>query len=152
LDLIEIKKRLYHACLQQVNESISVLEQSLGSIQNSKKEETKSSVGDKYETTRAMLQGEEERLQQQLGQAIASKNQLVNLNIEKKYEQAELGSLVIIANAKYFLSVGLGKIVLDGENYFCISMGSPIAQQLKFKKVEETFQFNGKTFEIKQIG
>ena len=119
--------------------------------EDSKNNETKSSAGDKFETSRAMMQGEEERNKIQLAKAFALRQQLAQIDISKTEESVAVGSLVYTNQGNYFLTVGLGKIVLDGTTYFAISLASPIGQLLFGKVLNDTLSFRGKMIEIQQI-
>ncbi len=55
----EIKEQLYNYCMTHINNRINNIEDILRSIKEAKNNETKSSAGDKYETSRAMMQIEE---------------------------------------------------------------------------------------------
>ena len=42
----------------------------------------------------------------------------------------------------YFLAVSVGKITVEGEDYFVVSTKSPIGKQLLGKKIGEVIPFN----------
>ena len=65
LDL-NFKKKVLSACFEQVNDKIIKIERAIAAVIESRDNETKSSVGDKYETGRAMMQNEQQRLESQL--------------------------------------------------------------------------------------
>ena len=147
----QVKKQLYDLCQQIVEERIELIENNLNQINASKKNETKSSVGDKYETGRAMLQIEEDNYKKQMHQVLLLKNQLEQISISRQSDKAGTGSLVITNTADYFISVGLGEITLEGKPYYCISPASPIGQKIMNQQPGFKFQFNGNDTEIKKI-
>jgi len=57
-----IKEELFKVCQAHIDERIFHLQETMKSTQDAVKDESKSSVGDKYETTRAMLHLETEQL------------------------------------------------------------------------------------------
>ena len=116
-----------------------------------KNNETKSSAGDKHETGRAMMQLEEEKHERQLSKALQLKNLLDKIDIKKQQTNVVLGSLVTTNQASYFFSVGIGKLKLDEQTYFAISLDSPIGQVLVGKTVGETVTFRGKEIVIQEI-
>ncbi len=134
-----------------VDHRLQTIEKSLQAIRESRDNETKSSVGDKYETGRAMLQIEEDNYQKQLHQVLLLKNQLQKINLKNVGDGVQQGSLVITGQASYFISVGLGKIEMERQSYFCISPVSPVARKLLNRKAGDQFEFNGRTVEIKEI-
>jgi len=62
VDKEKLKKELLAQCQAKIAESIAVTSAALESSENSMFGETKSSAGDKFETSRAMLQAEQDRL------------------------------------------------------------------------------------------
>ena len=86
-------------------------------FQNQKSTQTKSSAGDKFETSRAMMQAEEERSKVQLVKAVNLKNDLTQIDINRVSDRVILGSLVFTNQGNYFLSIGLGKILVDGATF-----------------------------------
>ncbi len=146
-----LKQRLYQTCLNAIEKHINAIEQNLASIEESRNNETKSSAGDKYETGRAMMQMEEEKCRAQLFQKLQLKNELAKIDLQKSYTKIETGSLVFTNLGTYFMAIGMGKIPLDGQVYFCISLDAPIGQQLKNKSVGEEVTFNNKQLIIKEI-
>ncbi|WP_163717405.1 GreA/GreB family elongation factor [Mangrovibacterium lignilyticum] len=146
-----IKEQLLHKLNQLLDERIVAADKSIQSAKESRDNDTKSSAGDKYETGREMIQQEMDKLQAQLAKAQSMKNDLLQINPNKEYTQAEFGSLVCCNQGNYFFSVALGKIELDGTPYFCLSMVSPIGQALMQKRVGDELTFNGTRIVIQKI-
>lgn len=147
----QIKEALYKACEEDTEKRINVIERNLKSIEESRNNETKSSAGDKYETGRAMLQIEEENNKTQLSQAMIVKHQLRKINWRKESQIVELGSLVTTTNGEYYLSIGLGKITLNNQDYYCVSAISPIGLKMMNKTAGDEIEFNGAKITIKEI-
>jgi len=147
-----IKNALYETCRQHIEQRIEGIRQRLSALAESKRNETKSSVGDKYETGRAMLQIEEQNSHVQLAQALEVKQRLASVKPDKTCEQVEPGSLVITNKGNYFVAIGIGKVVLESKRYFCISMDSPIGLRLRGKKNGEEIVFNENTIVIEEVG
>jgi transcription elongation GreA/GreB family factor len=61
------------------------------------------------------------------------------------------GSLVQTSRGNYFLSVGLGKISVEGQDFWAISPTSPIGELMYKKTVGHQFSFNGTKFAIEHI-
>lgn len=147
-----LKTKINEALLHRINTQIDSINQSLQSIQESKANETKSSVGDKYETGRAMLHLEQDKLEAQLSNAFLSKTKLETLKSSPVTDKVESGSLVFTNKGIYYLSIGIGKVLLDNETYLVISPAAPIGKLLIGKSVSETISFNGNRIEILEIG
>ncbi len=146
-----IKENLYFQLQQLTEQRVANAQKAMQSAEDSKSSQTKSSAGDKFETGRAMMQAEEERNRVQLAKAIALQNNLLQVNRFNTSESVVLGSLVVTNQGAYFLSIGIGKIILEGTTYFAISVESPIGQLLFGKKVGESISFREKKIIIKQI-
>jgi hypothetical protein len=130
---------------------ITELERVIHEVQQSANQESKSSMGDKYETGRAMAQNEVFMLQTQLA---ALKNDFETINsidFNLKVDKVIQGSLVETSTGWFLISIGLGKITVDGKSLFCISINSPLGQELKGKSVAEAYLINGKTAQIRSI-
>ena len=120
--------------------------------QQAANEEDKSSVGDKYETGRAMMQIERDKAAQQLDEALKLKNIIDHLSIETGSGKIILGSLVITNSKKIFISIGIGKLILDDEEFLVVAPGSPLGKQLMGLKVNDETMFNKEQLTILQIG
>jgi hypothetical protein len=150
-DKIQLKKKLFDACSQIIDERISTIESSLKEILESRNAETKSSAGDKYETGRAMLQIEEDNYKKQLHQAMLQKNQLLQTVPARSMNRAHQGSLVTTNQGHYFICIGLGAITVEKKSFFCISAASPIGQKIIGQGQGYRFEFNGNILEIQEI-
>jgi transcription elongation GreA/GreB family factor len=147
----EIKQSLYAKCVAYVAARIDVAEQAIATAQQSANEETKSSVGDKYETTRAMMQLEIEKNSVQLGESIKLRQALDKINLEKRSETIQIGSLVITDQSSFFLAISAGKISIGNNAYFAVSPSSPIGSKLLGLSAGDIFEFNGRKQRVLEI-
>lgn len=114
--------------------------------------DTKSSAGDKHETSRAMAQLEMEKLGNQLLDYHKNIQWIKQLTLNNPAsETIRTGSLIRLSNGWYFLGLGLGKVTFGNEYVFCISIKSPIGQQLFNKKEGQTIVFSGKKLYIEFV-
>jgi len=150
-DKLGIKKELYKACLKSVEKRMQTIEERLKLIEESRDNETKSSVGDKYETGRAMMQMEEEKSSAQLLEITNVRQRLSKIQIEKIFDKVEVGSLVSTNKGEYFISAGIGKIKINEEVFYCISIESPIGQLLRNKRKGGEIEFNKNKIQILDI-
>lgn len=146
-----MKKELHQACLLELQTRIDRIRLAVEEIQAAANEETKSSAGDKYETSRAMMQQEKDKMANQLAINISWKNHLVLLNPTETKEMVGIGSLVVTQEGKYYLSIPLGKLKLAGQTYFAISLASPIGKALLNKKAGDEIVFQGRKISILQV-
>jgi len=134
-----------------LDDRIKEIQQAIHSAKESRDNETKSSVGDKYETGRAMIQFELEKHTVQLQKAQQQKHKLSQINLQKEYNRVEFGSLIFTDHGNYFIAIGLGKIEIENETFYCISLASPIGKILNNKKVGGKIIFQGREFTITEI-
>ena len=112
--------------------------------------DTKSSMGDKYETGREMLQQEINNLQVQLNEVLKQQTVVKNLS-SKPSSKAEKGALIQTDKGIFYISVSLGNLSLNGVKIFCISPDSPLAKALDQKTEGETISLNNITQKIIKI-
>lgn len=148
---MSIKEQLYQQLQQLIDKRVNNAQKAVQAAEESKSMQTKSSAGDKFETGRAMMQAEEDRSRGQLAQAQALENELAQLPFRIPSTTVAKGGLVYTNQANYFISIGLGKIVLDGTIFYAISLESPIGQLLKEKQVGETVVFRDRKIKIKEL-
>jgi transcription elongation GreA/GreB family factor len=141
--------------LKKLNELVgSRLESTRKSIEEaieSRDEETKNTMGDKYETGRAMVEMEMDKLHEQLDQLIKQKKVLSNLKSDTVLDHVDFGSLVETNLGKYFIAVGLGMLTVENEKIYCISLASPVGQAIRDKKAGEKVNFQGRDIVIKNV-
>lgn len=151
MDYLKIKNELYDKCVEVIDQKLSVIHSVLNDAQQSANNETKSTAGDKHDTARAMAHLESEKNAAQLNEINKLKKVLPFLANHKSNGTIELGSLVITSGFSYYISISLGKIIVDNHPYFAISPVTPIARLLIGKKVNDQVIFNGQKLKIKSI-
>lgn len=134
-----------------VDEKAAVIKTEIQLAIETRDNESKSNVGDKYETTREMMQIEIEKNLVHLNKFEVLKNELSKIDIYKIHKCVEYGSLVTTNENRYYISIGLGKIGIDNETFFCISLNSPIGKILQNKKAGEKISFQGNEINILKI-
>ncbi len=146
-----IKEQLLEKLKLESRQIIYNYKRILNDLQEAKSNETKSSVGDKYETGRTMLQIEEEKMKTQLNNA-QSQNQLIELiDPKEEHDKSQFGSLVFTNKGNYFVSIAFGKMTINNVSYYCISTGSPIAQLILGLVAKDIFHFNNQEFKIEKV-
>ena len=112
--------------------------------------DTKSSMGDKYETGREMLQQEINNLQVQLNEVLKQQDFLKTV-LPKPSDKAEKGAIVKTEKGLFFISVSLGEIKVENEKIICISPESPLAKAMNGKQKGEAFSLNNMNQKILDI-
>ncbi|HAI75282.1 MAG TPA: 3-oxoacyl-ACP synthase [Microscillaceae bacterium] len=146
-----MKTQLHKKCLEIANEKVQILQNNIALAQETANEATKSSAGDKYETTRAMMQIEIANNQKRLLEAQNLQKILQEMVFKPTYSVVSSGALVITDQATFFISVGIGPVLLENEKYLVISPHSPIGALLMGKATGETVVFNQQKFTITAI-
>ena len=148
---MQFKLQVY-ACFQQMlADKISMLQHTLGSLRESAANETKSSAGDKYETARAMLHNEQQNVQQQLSGAGEQQHIFNKININEPSVSVILGSLVETNRGWFFISVALGKAVVQGQPVIAVSAGSPLGAKLLGIAEGDTITINAVLYKVLHI-
>ena len=143
------KPELLELIKQKISEKIKKLEQLITETRASNND-TKSSMGDKYETSREMLQQEINNLQLQLNEQLKSQHILKNIQ-PIAHKIVSLGSLVETDKGKFFIAVSIGELSFNQEKIFIISAESPLAKAMNGKKQGEFFSLNNLSQAIKYI-
>lgn len=146
-----MKKLLHQKCLEIIESKLLVIQQNIDAAQQTANEDTKSSAGDKYETTRAMMQIEIENNTKRLMEVRELKKILTQIIFQNNYQFVVVGSLVMTNQGKFFISIGLGQVFLENDKYFVVSINSPIGALLLGKKINDTIIFNQKEYQISDI-
>ena len=147
----EIKSSLYQLCLVFIKERIETAEFALKQAREASNDDTKSSAGDKYETSREMMQQDIDRNKRLLIDAEENQRVLLSLKDTPFSDTARNGSIVYTNQGNFYLSISAGQLHLDKDIYFAISAVSPIGKLLLGKRTNETFDFNGKKYTIKEV-
>ncbi|GAB4055713.1 3-oxoacyl-ACP synthase [Spirosoma litoris] len=147
----QIKAALFAQCEVYVQLRVSTAKQAMEAAQEAANSESKSSAGDKYETGRAMAQLERDRNAQLLAEAQKVERDLKQINIDKSYTIGQPGSLIMTSRGKFFISIGAGKLTLDGTDYFAVSAASPIGIALSGRKAGDSVVFNKMTYQILEV-
>ena len=136
-----IKQSIKSEILNQLELKSQEITDAIKSAEISRDADSKSSAGDKHETSRAKIQTEIDQLSKQLFIAQRQKNDLLNIDTDQTNSVANVGSLVETNKGCFYISIGWGRIQMQNKNYFVISLGSPIGMLLKSKKKGDSFQF-----------
>lgn len=148
---MSLKKQIITQIADLLNQKIELLKLDIASTIESRNSDTKSSAGDKFETGRAMMQMELEKNEVQLNKTEKIKRELSNIDVNRICTKGEFGSLVSTTQGNYFLSLALGKVMVNNTSYFAISLAAPIGQMLQHKKEGDSFEFQGNKISILSI-
>ena len=146
-----IKSQLYQLCLTFIQNRIENIEYSLQQARQASNDDTKSSAGDKYETTREMMQQEMDRNSKLLYEAGQQKIALQQIESVDASKEVKNGSLVFTSEGNFYISISAGELNLEGHKFFAVSQAAPIGKLFIGKKVGDELSFNGKKYLLKEI-
>ena len=145
------KKIIYDDLLQNLNEKLNSIEFLFISAIESRNSNSKSSAGDKHETSRAKIQLEIDNYLKQKLNIIDKLKVLGAIDINQKNIKVENGALVETNVGFFFIAIGLGRWTVNSEQVFVISLASPIGKLMKDKVVSSSFTFRNLNYKITKI-
>ena len=143
------KTEILQIIQDKLSEKIGTLERMIAETRASNNE-TKSSMGDKYETSREMVQQEINNIQLQLNENLRAKNSL-KLITTNPHQTIGVGSLVEIDKVLFYIAVSLGEIIFNEKKIFVISTESPLGNVLLGHKTGEEISLNNLKQKILKI-
>jgi len=146
-----LKEELYRYCIDFVNKQETEIKKTIADAQEAANNETKSSAGDKYETGREVIQQEINLNGARLNELSKLRATLEHITLTQNGATVLPGSVVFTNNGNFYISIGAGKIIVDGTSFFGISAASPIGSKLLGKEVGYSFELNGNKFVIEKI-
>lgn len=150
-DIASFKQRVFNQYLHQITERITALQNQLAGLKEMVAAETKSTAGDKYETARAMIHIEQEQIGKQLAEAQLQQSALNKIDWRIQSTTIINSSLVSTDKGFFFMSVGLGKIVVDEKTVFALSQQSPLGAALIGQPVGSVVSINNNRYLITEI-
>ena len=134
------KSEILHLIKDKLSAKVLNLERLIAETRASNNE-TKSSMGDKFETSREMVQQEINTLQIQLNENLQALNSLKKINTNL-HQTIGLGSLLETDKGFFYIAVSLGEINFNESKIFVISTESPLGKILLGKKKGEEITLN----------
>jgi hypothetical protein len=123
----------------------------MNAAQESANGESKSSAGDKYETSRAMGQLDRDMHARMYQQTREERKLVERIDESLIYKKGALGALIKTTMGDFFLSVSIGNVKIDEKAIMIISPQSPIGALLMGKMVGDSFNFREKISLIESI-
>tara|TARA_Y100000385_G_scaffold23759_1_gene22931 strand:- start:1096 stop:1545 length:450 start_codon:yes stop_codon:yes gene_type:complete len=132
-----------------LNDKISSLKKDINSLKESQKNDTKSSMGDKYETGRAMIQLELEKYHSRLSNNNEMLSNLLKINPKLKTKTIQSGSLIQTNHGWFFISIGIGKVKVENNTeVIVLSPIAPLGRMFLNKVRNESFDFQNRQYQI----
>lgn len=129
---------------ERIKEAISLVEESM-------RQEGKSTAGDKHNTARANMQLERERLGQSLQQLEHMSVQLNRIPLEESSGPVRAGSLIHTTAGIFYLSIAVDAMVVEDNSYYMVGLSSPLAKAVLGKQQGDSYMLNGREFRILEV-
>lgn len=147
-----LDKLAVHSVVEaKVKERLLDLQSALNDALADTADDSKSTAGDKHETSRAMAHLEQEKLGTQYAEAMKVQELLHRIDPSIAHTKIALGSLTETSIGWLYLSVGLGQIELDHEKVFCLTPAAPLGKVLLSKKAGDEIDWQGKKIQVLSV-
>ena len=145
-----IKQQLLQICNEQVEKRITDYKNEIDLIKESIESNDKGGSDDD-DSGNGKLLNDLEKNMGYLNDARKTQDYLKLVKANLLSTSAALGSLVKTDSLHFFISISVGKIEIDNQDYYAISLQSPIGQLLKQKSAGDTFEFNGTKYTVTEV-
>ena len=126
---------------KQLLSKLSYLTTNLKQAIFSRNSDTKSSAGDKFETSREIAQIEIHKIENEI-----LKTQQFISDLASKASQ-----LIITDKGAFLISIPFGKVMVNTTEVFCISNSAPISKALVNTEISQQFGFGGVPYKVLDI-
>ena len=148
---MKLKQKIYNHYVQLIHDKVAMLQKILNDLKESGANETKSTAGDKHETALAMLQIEQTNTRTQLQEVLNQQAALEKINPDLSADSVLNGSLIKTNRGYLFMSVALGRAVVDDVAVIALSSQSPLGKKLMGLKVGERAEINNTAYLVEGI-
>tara|TARA_Y100000768_G_scaffold386392_1_gene374697 strand:- start:528 stop:971 length:444 start_codon:yes stop_codon:yes gene_type:complete len=145
-----LKKHVIEYILSVLRSNTDLLENELKSINEEKNSISKSSAGDKHETSRALMQSEFDKINNNYQSQLNHLKVIESLDMSDK-PKIGLGSLIETDSSILFIGIGLGIHQIGNKKVIIVSRASPIGKQLEGKKEGDYIFLNNNKEKIIRI-
>ena len=141
MENIDFKKLLIEHCTDIIRKKALNVENEMAETQQQVNDY--GAPKDRYDAFRTKMMRQKDMLGQQLEILLNDIMVLQTIDTKKIKNAVEQGTVVITEKQKMFISVGLGKVDLEGKTFFVISTKVPFYVAIKGLKKGDSFEFRG---------
>jgi len=149
MDRLKLKQKILDACFEQQAKVIENLKLVMEEVADSAEEY--GLPKDLYDSYRNQMMSKREMFAQQLLKINEQVDILRKVDMARTYSQIRFGAVVITESQHLFVAAGIGKINVEGEEYFVISAMVPFYSAIDGKKVGDIYEFRGKKEKILEV-
>jgi len=147
----DFKPRVHTHCLRLINTRLHDVREALRILKESAEGESKSSMGDKYETGRAMIHLEIEKQDAALHNLLQMQGALNNIDPMKQVSLIQPGVLTKTNHGWLYLATGLGKVTVDDVDVMVVSPVAPVVKALRQALESGEGEVNGRVYQLTVI-
>jgi hypothetical protein len=148
-DRLTLKQRVLDACYEQQKKVMQNLKVVMEEVADSAEEY--GLPKDLYDSYRNQMMSKRDMFAQQLQKIQDQVDILRRIDMTRTYNSARFGAIVVTETQRIFIAAGLGKVNVDGVEYFVISALVPFYSAIDGKKAGDTFDFRGKQEKIVEV-
>jgi len=149
MDRLVLKQKILDACFEQQNRVIQNLKVVMEEVIDSAEEH--GLPKDLYDSYRNQMMSKREMFAKQMLKVNEQVDILRRVDMTRLYDSVRFGAVVITESQRLFIATGIGKIKVEGEEYFVISAMVPFFNAIDGKKAGETFEFRGKKEKVLDV-
>ena len=120
MDNLELKRKLVEECRKQLEKVVNNLKTAMDEAQQSANEY--GLPKDRYDSFRMQQLNKKNMFAQQMKKSLDELYALEKIDLKTELTKAGFGAVVFTADQKIFISIGLGKLLLNNETYFAVSV------------------------------
>ena len=106
---------------------------------------------DRYDSFRDQLIGRRDMFAHQYQKALSDLNVLEKIKCDEIKDKVEFGTIIISDVSRFIIAISSGKIDYNGNTYYAISPAVPLYKVMEGLKAGDSFEFNGKKQNIKEL-
>lgn len=149
MDRLSTKQKIFDACIQLQQNTLDAIRQAMEEAQNAAIEEV--NTLDVYESHRTQYLQKTEMFGRQYAKSQEVMEVLNRVLPLKVFDTVQFGAAVITDSQHIYISAGIGKVMVDGQEWFAISTQVPIFEAMRNKKAGDTITFNNKKIKILEV-
>ena len=149
MDRLKLKQKILDACFEQQTKVMENLKVVMEEVADSAEEY--GLPKDLYDSYRNQMMSKREMFAQQLLKITEQVDILRRVDIVRTYTQIRFGAVVITESQHLFIATGIGKVNVEGEEYFVISAMVPFYSAIDGKKAGDSYEFRGKKEKILEV-
>ncbi|MCK9401324.1 MAG: hypothetical protein M0Q51_15205 [Bacteroidales bacterium] len=149
MDRLKLKQKILDACFEQQTKVTQNLKVVMEEVADSAEEY--GLPKDLYDSYRNQMMSKRDMFAQQVLKINEQIDILRRVDMKRTYNQIRFGAVVITESQHLFIATGIGKVNVEGEEYFVISAMVPFYTAIDGKRAGDTYEFRGKKEKILEV-